>query len=139
MVDEIVRAMRGGAFSFLEKPYSANELAESIRKAAAITRHSHALHRRLDTIRARYSTLNPRERDVMTLVVTGIPTKTIARELGVCQRTAAQIRADVFRKMGAESAVDLAVMTNDLGRFTCEGPVMYPNGFGYLDVAQCAI
>ena len=50
----------------------------------------------------------------MRLTVAGVPTKTIARQLGVCQRTAAQIRAEVFKKMGADSAVELARMTSGL-------------------------
>jgi two-component system, LuxR family, response regulator FixJ len=136
-VSEVVLAMRGGAFSVFEKPYIANELAEAIRKAATIARHSRFSHHRLETLRTRFEALNPREREVMTLVATGIATKIISRELGVCQRTAAQIRADVFKKMDAKSAVDLAVMANDLRRFDCEGIVMHANISGRSNIAQC--
>lgn len=137
-VHDVVRAMRGGAFSVFEKPYSANELADSIRKAARLARNSRASYRRLEILRGRFETLDPRERDVMTLVLTGIPNKTIARELGVCQRTAAQIRADVFKKMGAESAVELAAMASDLLRFDCKGIVMHANISGRFDASLCA-
>ena len=47
----------------------------------------------------------------MAMIVNSLPNKVIARELGVCQRTAARIRADVFEKMGAESAVESAQMS----------------------------
>jgi DNA-binding NarL/FixJ family response regulator len=43
-----------------------------------------------------------------------VPNKVIAHTLHVCQRTAAQIRANVFQKMGVESAIDLAVMASAL-------------------------
>jgi FixJ family two-component response regulator len=111
---EVVLAMRAGAYSVFEKPCIANELADAIRNVASIARHAHASHSRVKTLRTRFETLDPRERDVMTLVLTGVPNKTIARKLDVCQRTAAQIRADVFKKMDAKSGVDLATMTSDL-------------------------
>ena len=53
----------------------------------------------------------------MLLIIRGLPNKSIARQLGVCQRTAANIRADVFQKMGTESAVDLALLVGDLRQF----------------------
>ena len=50
----------------------------------------------------------------MTLILNGLPNKTIARELCLSRRTTARIRAAVFEKMGAESAVDLAQMSAEL-------------------------
>ena len=137
-VNTVVRAMRAGALSVLEKPYIADELAEAIRKAVTIVRHTHVSHHRSQTIRARFDTLDRRERDVMTLVVTGVPNKTIARELGVCHRTAAQIRADVFKKMDAESAVDLAIMASNLWRVECEGITIHANVSSQFDTPQYA-
>jgi FixJ family two-component response regulator len=81
--------MPGGAVAILEKPYGANELADAVYEAIMINRNAQAAHRQIEELRSRFETLDLRQRDVMTLVVTGVPTKTIARELGVCQRTAA--------------------------------------------------
>lgn len=113
-VEDAVQAMRLGAVSVLEKPYSVDQLAEAICESAAISRIAQATKQRLAVLRDRLETLDPREREVMAMIVDGLPNKTIARKLGVCQRTAAQIRADVFEKMGAGSAVDLAIMASDL-------------------------
>lgn len=57
---------------------------------------------------ARYSTLTPRERDVMSYVATGKPNKIIAAELGVSQRTVEAHRARIFQKMRVRNAVELA-------------------------------
>ncbi len=71
-------------------------------------------------------------------LVSGVPNKTIARELGVCHRTAAHIRANLFEKMGVESVVDLAVMANDLQRLDRKGAMTYANVFGQFDIPQYA-
>lgn len=115
-VEHTVRAMRMGAVSVLEKPYRADELAEAICEAVAISRNTDVANHGVDAHRACFETLDLRERQVMSLIVSGMPNKTIARELGVCQRTAAQIRAKVFKKMNADSAVDLALMASALWR-----------------------
>jgi FixJ family two-component response regulator len=124
-VREAVQAMCQGAFSVLEKPYGADELANVIQKAAAISRYIDVSRRRMDALRARFETLDPRERDVMAMVVSGIPTKTIARKLGVCQRTATYIRAEVYKKMDVESPVDLAAIAGDLSRIDDKGIAMH--------------
>lgn len=137
-VSEVVRAMRGGAFWVFEKPSSANELDTAIRQAAATTWLSRVSHRRIETLRACYETLTSRERDVLAQIVAGVPTKTIARQLGVCHRTAAQIRANIFKKMNADSAVDLAVMTNNLLQSNCAGIVAPDHVSNQFETPQCA-
>jgi hypothetical protein len=57
--------------------------------------------------------------------------------LGVCHRTAAQIRADVFQKMDADSAVDLAIMASDLWRTDRKGIVIHASTSGQSDFASC--
>jgi FixJ family two-component response regulator len=133
-----VRAMRLGAISVLEKPYNADQLAEAICKSAAISRIAHATKHRLTVLRGRFEMLNSRERRVMMMVVEGVPNKTIAHKLDVCQRTAAQLRADVFEKMGADSAVDLAVMARDLWRLDSAETLLPPIVSGALSMAEYA-
>ena len=64
----------------------------------------------------RLALLSPRERRAMTLIVAGKPTKAIAADLHLSQRTAARIRAAVFKKMQVPSAVGLASMAAEMGR-----------------------
>jgi two-component system response regulator FixJ len=116
-VEDAVQAMRLGAVSVLEKPYNADQLAEAICESAALSPIAQATKQRLAVLCGRLKALDPREREVMAMVVDGMPTKTIARKLNVCHRTAAQIRADVFEKMEAGSAIELAIMASDLWRF----------------------
>jgi two-component system, LuxR family, response regulator FixJ len=111
-----VRAMQNGAVTVLEKPCQTEQLSGAIQEAVSRSREVRATHVKLKDLRARIDGLEPREREVMMLIVNGMPNKTIARELGISMRTTARIRADIFKKMGAESAVDLADMTAELRR-----------------------
>jgi len=109
-----VHAMQKGAVSVLQKPYDAEQLEGAVRRAIQVSHTGQEAEQRRLALAARFDTLNAREREVLTMIVNGLPNKTIARQLGVCQRTAAQVRADVYEKMGAESAVELALMASAL-------------------------
>jgi FixJ family two-component response regulator len=119
-VPDVVHVMQEGAISVIEKPYNAEELAATICRAVEISSSASDVHHRLDLLRSRVQRLSSRERSVMSEIIAGTPNKTIARKLGVCHRTAAQIRATVFEKMGVESAVDLAILTGELRKFDRE-------------------
>jgi two-component system response regulator FixJ len=112
-----VQAMKSGAVSVLTKPVAPDELANAIHDCIGISEKWQDIAKRHVALSDRLESLNTREREVMMLMVNGLPTKAIAKELGVCQRTAAQIRSHVYRKMGAESVVDLAVMVGDLWKY----------------------
>jgi two-component system, LuxR family, response regulator FixJ len=109
-----VRAMQNGAITVLEKPLVANQLADAIQKAVDISREELETRNRRTNLRNRYNSLNKREQEVVALIINGMPNKTIARDLDISQRTVARIRSDVFKKMGADSAVDLAQMAIEL-------------------------
>lgn len=107
-VPTAVDAVRRGAFDFCEKPFSDNALVDRIEQALgaslrAIERKQarQLLHRRVDE-------LTERERDVMRLVVEGLPNKLIADQLAISVRTVEVHRARVFEKMDVRSAVELA-------------------------------
>ena len=107
-VPTAVDAVKRGAFDFCEKPFSDNALVDRIEQALA---HSAAALQALaqtSSLQARLDGLTERERDVMRLVVAGLPNKLVADQLDISVRTVEVHRARVFDKMGVKSAVDLA-------------------------------
>jgi FixJ family two-component response regulator len=110
-----VRAMKAGAVEFLTKPFDDEVLLRTV--ANAIDRSRAALRQQdeLRTLRDRYATLTPREREVMALVVTGSLNKQIAAELGISQITVKAHRGKVMRKMKAESLAALVKTAARLG------------------------
>lgn len=122
-----VRAMQNGAVTVLEKPCQTDQLADAIRTALKLSRTRQRTLQRRTALLACFENLDRRERGVMKMIVHGLPNKTIARKVGVCQRTAAQIRAEVCRKMGVGSAVELALLAGELWRHDCGGLLTYDN------------
>jgi FixJ family two-component response regulator len=111
-----VQAMKGGAVEFLTKPFRDQQLLEAVQQA--ITRDRAARDQRADLteLRRRYESLSPREHEVMTLVVTGLLNKQIAAELGISEATIKAHRAQLMRKMEAESLAELVRMAERLDR-----------------------
>ncbi|MBN9325261.1 MAG: DNA-binding response regulator, partial [Delftia acidovorans] len=91
-----------------EKPFSDNALVDSIEQALELSAQHQAETRAREAVRARFNELTERERDVMRLVVEGIPNKLIADQLDISVRTVEVHRARVFDKMQVKSAVELA-------------------------------
>ena len=107
-VPTAVDAVKRGAFDFCEKPFSDNALVDRIEQALAQSRsHLQALEQG-SRLQARLDELTERERDVMRLVVEGLPNKLIADQLDISVRTVEVHRARVFDKMEVKSAVELA-------------------------------
>lgn len=102
-----VRAMRNGAFDFIQKPFKDQELIDSINAALVIARSQRQSVRDVGELREAFETLSPREREVMGLVTEGKPNKVIAFDLGVSQRTVEIHRARVMQKMGARNLAEL--------------------------------
>lgn len=102
-----VRAMRNGAFDFIQKPFKDQELIDSINAALVIARSQRQSLRDVGELREAFGTLSPREREVMGLVTEGKPNKVIAFDLGVSQRTVEIHRARVMQKMGARNLAEL--------------------------------
>ena len=111
-----VHALRAGAFHFLTKPVREDELMNAIRLALENDRKARSERAEIRKLRERFDLLSPRERQVMRLVVSGRLNKEIAYELGVSERTIKLHRAEVMRKMRAESLADLVKRAEKLGR-----------------------
>jgi two-component system response regulator DctR len=107
-VPTAVDAVKRGAFDFCEKPFSDNALVDRIEQALAQSAHTLAERRNHDLLRTRLTELTDRERNVMQLVVEGLPNKLIADQLDISVRTVEVHRARVFDKMEVKSAVELA-------------------------------
>jgi two-component system response regulator DctR len=110
-----VKALKRGAFDFIEKPFNDNELADRVIEAL---KHDES-RRWQDGMKAeigeRLTSLTDREREVMTCILAGKLNKVIADELQIAMRTVEVHRAHIFEKMGVRSAVELAQRLSVLG------------------------
>jgi FixJ family two-component response regulator len=111
-----VRAMKGGALDFLQKPFDEAELLDRIRQALSRSHEARAEHAQRAAIERRLASLTRRERQVLDLVVTGKLNKQIAVELGAAEKTIKIHRGRVMRKMEAESVADLVRMMHRVGQ-----------------------
>lgn len=102
-----VRAMRAGAFDFLEKPFAEETLLTSISQALEKASARSSGQRAADAARAALTGLTPREREVMALLAAGHTSKAIGRTLGISDRTVEVHRARVMEKMGVRSIAEL--------------------------------
>jgi FixJ family two-component response regulator len=114
-VPATVRAMKGGALDFLQKPFSSQELLAGIQRGLTRSRQAWAESAERATLQRRLDTLTVRERQVMSLVVKGYLNKQIAAELGAAEKTIKVHRGRMMKKMGVGSVADLVRMTQALG------------------------
>jgi FixJ family two-component response regulator len=102
-----VQAMKEGAIEFLIKPFSADVLLNAIRHAIERSQTVLTQEAEIHSLRECYESLSRREREVMTLVVTGLLNKQVGFELGISEITVKAHRGKVMRKMKADSLADL--------------------------------
>jgi two-component system CheB/CheR fusion protein len=95
--------MKAGAADFIEKPISRGELFAGIERALEYTRDSAKLSVRREAAATRLAGLTARQRQIMELVLAGHPSKNIAADLGISQRTVENHRAAVMKKTGSHS------------------------------------
>ena len=107
-VPTAVDAVKRGAFDFCEKPFSDNALVDRIEQALDVSARAFEARRSNSNLQVKLTDLTERERDVMRLVVEGLPNKLIADQLDISVRTVEVHRARVFDKMNVKSAVELA-------------------------------
>ena len=110
-----VQAMKAGAVEFLTKPFKDDVLLDAIRGAIESSRAALSLDSEMRALRNCYESLTPREREVMTLVVSGLLNKQVGGELGIREITVKAHRGQVMRKMKADSLPHLVTMAARLG------------------------
>jgi RNA polymerase sigma factor (sigma-70 family) len=109
-----VRAMKAGAVEFLTKPFREQDLLEAIQHGIAQDRKTRERRAAISELQRRLDSLTPREREVFSLVVSGLPNKQIAVHLGASEKTIKVHRGQLMRKMEAESLADLVRMSERL-------------------------
>jgi FixJ family two-component response regulator len=102
-----VQAMKAGAIEFLTKPVAPEELLRAVRDGLRTDEANLAARRETAQLRQRLSSLTPRERETMELVIGGLLNKQVADALGVSEIMAKTHKRKVMDKMGARSLPDL--------------------------------
>lgn len=112
-----VRALQHGAVDFLEKPYEPQKMLEVVQEQLVVAARRFEAEQRRNRVCERLATLTPREREVLRLVVSGLPSQLIARELGTSVKTVDVHRARIKAKTGSDS---LATLVRDLLQYQVE-------------------
>jgi RNA polymerase sigma factor (sigma-70 family) len=105
-----VRAMKAGAVEFLTKPFRDQDLLDAIQVALERDRSRRQQESDLAVLRERFELLSPREREVVTMVVSGMLNKQIAAQIGTAENTVKCHRSRAMEKMQANSIAELVQM-----------------------------
>jgi FixJ family two-component response regulator len=109
-----VRALKSGAVEFLTKPFRDQDLLDAIQQALQHDRIAQEQRIEVDELQVRYQTLTAREREVMSMVASGMLNKQIASEIGASEATVKIHRGNVMQKMQAGSLIELVRMSDKL-------------------------
>jgi len=110
-----VRAMKGGAVDFLQKPIESRDLLASVFRSLTHARERRRELAQHEVLEGRLKRLTPRERDVFKLIATGLLNKQVGSALGASEKTIKVHRARVMEKMEARSLAELVRMADRLG------------------------
>jgi FixJ family two-component response regulator len=109
-----VQAMKGGAIEFLTKPFRDQELLEAIQLGLARDRARLADEKALSSLKERFGSLSPREREIMIQVARGRLSKQIAGDIGIAEATVKVHRSRAMHKMNARSLPELGRIADRL-------------------------
>jgi FixJ family two-component response regulator len=110
-----VRAMKAGAIEFLTKPFRDQDLLDAVQVALERDRARRQREAEIATLRERFESLTPREREVLPWVVSGLLSKQIADAIGKSEASVKVHRSQLMRKMAADSVADLVRMAEKMG------------------------
>jgi len=102
-----VRAMKAGAFDFIEKPYNDSLMLERIQAAIAFDENNQKERDQIKLITQRLTSLTPREKQVLDEVLQSVPNKIIADKLSISIKTVELHRSNLMTKMEVNSATEL--------------------------------
>jgi FixJ family two-component response regulator len=109
-----VRGMKAGAVDFLTKPIRDQDLLDAVTAAIQMDKNRRQQAAQIGQLRERYSSLTSRERQVVTLVASGLMNKQVANELSISEVTVKMHRGRAMRKLSAKSVAMLARMVDVL-------------------------
>jgi two-component system CheB/CheR fusion protein len=107
-VSEAVQAMKRGVFDFIQKPVSCDQLTDSVARALALARRSDQITLAREAAIAHFKTLTTRQKQITALVLAGHPSKNIAVDLCISQRSVESHRAAIMKRTGSRSLPELA-------------------------------
>ncbi|MGV2104207.1 response regulator transcription factor [Rhizobium sp. 21-4511-3d] len=111
-----VKAMKAGATDFITKPFASQDLLDAVDHAIRLDSERRKTDAEYGRIRALADTLTPREKEVMSAVVSGLMNKQVAYELGISEMTVKLHRMSLMRKMQSRSLADLVRKAEQLQR-----------------------
>ena len=116
-----IQAMKAGACDFIEKPIGRDELLASVARALEQSRDENKLVAWQESAANQIADLTPRQLQIMDMVLAGHPSKNIAADLGISQRTVENHRASIMSKTGAKSLPALARLALAATRSVADG------------------
>lgn len=122
-VARAVMAMQAGAIDFLEKPVSDVQLLAAVAKGCECAARHFACQRELRALRQKVDRLTPREREVLSWIVTGYRNKQVASQLGTVEKTIKVHRAHVMQKLEVDSLPALVRIADRVGMVAATIPV----------------
>ncbi len=115
-----VSTLQAGAMDFLEKPYDPQRLLDAVQRGVELAAERFAVFESRKSVQAKVDQLTPREREILALVVEGLPSQNIARRLGMSVKTVDVHRTRIKSKTDADS---INTLVRDILRFDVNVPV----------------
>lgn len=110
-----VRALKSGAFDFVQKPFGAQDLLDKVQAALEQVRVDRRKNLKQDMLRGRFGALTGREREIMELVVAGDSSKVIGMKLGISSKTVDIHRSNIMKKLDVQTVAELVHIRLALG------------------------